>query len=178
MSEQNFREEYNSTSDVIRIIPHERSPITQQLEAWFQSVVSSRMPNYWTNVKTRNFEAMAVLFIEIVTPDGSHHLSKHMERSTLSGVNEQPCALEMQSSLVIEEKHMQMEISEVHSQSQEQAAANGDHELGALEHVPDTATCLLHTATCLLLRHLQLLRVIHGQLFSRLVLPPLLPPLS
>jgi hypothetical protein len=141
------------------------------LKLGFSPWLAQGCRNYWTKVKTRNFEAMVVLFIEIVTPDGSHHLSKHMERSTLSGVNEQPCALEMQSSLVIEEKHMQMEISEVHSQSQEQAAANGDHELGALEHVPDTATCLL-------LRHLQLLRVIHGQLFSRLVLPPLLPPLS
>jgi hypothetical protein len=68
-------------------------------------------------VKTRNFEAMVVPFIEIAISDGSHQVSEPMVRSTLIGVNEQPCALEMQSSIVIEEKHLQMEISEVHGQS-------------------------------------------------------------
>jgi hypothetical protein len=124
-------------------------------------MVSSRKPNYQTKVKTRNFEAMVLPF---VTPDRSHQVPD-MERPTLSGVNEQSCALEMQSSLVIEKVHRKMEILEVHSQSQEQAGA---------KHGTPQHQCKL---TCIHLPHLQLSRAIHRQLYSRLVLPPLLPPL-
>jgi hypothetical protein len=65
MLEQIYREEPRSTSDVIDIIPQEHSPITQQLETWFQTMVSLSKSSYKSKEKTKSFEVRVLPFIEI-----------------------------------------------------------------------------------------------------------------